>query len=284
VTDSIPSSAGAPDETDEVDTAVLRRAQRGDAEACRALIERYQDRVFAELSRRLADPAAIEDVARETFLQVLRELAGFPALGPARPSARILAVAAQRAGAAGSREPGSQVTVYAVPVPDGFAAVVVERHRALPTSRRRRFALGPLPRVAWLVPAACAVALVVMVVRGAAPPVAGEARVESRRSIALGGRGTAVAEPGAALRWRVTGGSARIEQSAGAVFYRIEAGGPLQIATAAGDVRAADSCVTVDMAAGQVTVVVHQGSAIVASGGDERTVAAGERVRLDVPR
>ncbi len=83
----------------ELDELTLRRAQRGDEDACRALVERYQRPVFALLGRLLGHDsgALVEDVAQETFLHVFRALAGFSPLGPARLSTWILTIASRRA-------------------------------------------------------------------------------------------------------------------------------------------------------------------------------------------
>ena len=77
----------------------LRRAQRGDDDACRALVEMYQRPVFALLSRMLGSrrSAECEDLAQETFLQVFQSLARFSSLGPARLSTWILTIASRRA-------------------------------------------------------------------------------------------------------------------------------------------------------------------------------------------
>ena len=83
----------------ELDEITLRRAARGEPAATRALVEMYQVRVFALVSRIMpaAGRAAVEDVAQETFLQVFRRLAGFDVAGPARLSTWILTIAARRA-------------------------------------------------------------------------------------------------------------------------------------------------------------------------------------------
>jgi RNA polymerase sigma-70 factor (ECF subfamily) len=89
-------AAPAPDELDEL---TLRRAQRRDPAAWKALVVRYERRVFALLSRMLGGGrrAQVEDLAQETFLQVFRGLEGFTANGPARLSTWILTIAARRA-------------------------------------------------------------------------------------------------------------------------------------------------------------------------------------------
>jgi RNA polymerase sigma-70 factor (ECF subfamily) len=83
----------------ELDELTLRRAQRGEQAACRALVERYQRPVFALLRRMLgaARDDRAEDLAQETFLHVFRSLAGFAPLGPARLSTWILTIASRRA-------------------------------------------------------------------------------------------------------------------------------------------------------------------------------------------
>lgn len=92
------SAAHAPPAT-ELDDATLRRAQRGDVDATRALVQRYQDRVFALASRMLSGRgrATVEDVAQDTFLAVFQRLPTFDAAGPARLSTWILTIAARRA-------------------------------------------------------------------------------------------------------------------------------------------------------------------------------------------
>lgn len=76
----------------ELDAVTLARARRGDAEALRALIELYQDRVFALVWRMLIGRAhhLTQDLAQETFVRVLRGLAGFDPQGAAKLSTWIL--------------------------------------------------------------------------------------------------------------------------------------------------------------------------------------------------
>src|SRR6476620_11146051 len=68
---------------DELDEATLRRAMRGDAQACRRFVERYQSLVHAlayrVLGRASADAA---DVAQESFLRAFDALATFDPRGP----------------------------------------------------------------------------------------------------------------------------------------------------------------------------------------------------------
>lgn len=83
---------------DEIDQVTLGEAVRGDRGASRALVERYQLRVFALVSRMLSGRgrATIEDVAQDTFLQVFKQLRAFDPRGPAKLSTWILTIAARR--------------------------------------------------------------------------------------------------------------------------------------------------------------------------------------------
>lgn len=94
--DSRSDAGGAVAELDEV---TLRRAQRGEEDACRSLVERYQRPVFALLHRMLGAGRGgrVEDLAQDTFLHVFRALSGFAPLGPARLSTWILTIASRRA-------------------------------------------------------------------------------------------------------------------------------------------------------------------------------------------
>jgi RNA polymerase sigma-70 factor (ECF subfamily) len=82
----------------EIDEIIFGRAVAGDRAAAQALVERYQARVFALVSRMVGrrGRATVEDVAQETFLQVLRQLRGFDPTGSARLSTWILTIAARR--------------------------------------------------------------------------------------------------------------------------------------------------------------------------------------------
>lgn len=60
--------------------ALLRRAQAGDAAACRALVVAHQSRIFAQLRgmlRPVGREAMVEDLAQETFLRAFRALPRF---------------------------------------------------------------------------------------------------------------------------------------------------------------------------------------------------------------
>lgn len=83
----------------ELDDATLRRAMHGEDAAARALVDLYQTRVFALVSRMLSGRgrATIEDIAQDTFLVVFRRLAEFDPRGTAKLSSWILTIAARRA-------------------------------------------------------------------------------------------------------------------------------------------------------------------------------------------
>ncbi|HUJ59587.1 MAG TPA: sigma-70 family RNA polymerase sigma factor [Kofleriaceae bacterium] len=82
-----------------LDELTLRRAQRGEESAWRALIARYQHPVHALIWRLLAGRARhrVEDLAQETFVRVLRALPRFDPAGPASLSTWILTIATRLA-------------------------------------------------------------------------------------------------------------------------------------------------------------------------------------------
>lgn len=89
---SHPPQASPPG--DELDELTLARAQRGEAPAFRALVERYQGRV-QRLLWRMLDPAGrgaqVDDLFQETFLRVFRALPRYEARS-ARLSTWILTI------------------------------------------------------------------------------------------------------------------------------------------------------------------------------------------------
>ena len=96
---SVLRATRGPATADEIDEITVRRAAHGDAPATRQLVERYQHRVFALVSRMLgtrAQRATVEDLAQETFLQVFRKLRDFEPTGAARLSTWILTIAAHK--------------------------------------------------------------------------------------------------------------------------------------------------------------------------------------------
>lgn len=66
--------------SDDSDDAILvERAQAGDTEAFRELVESYSARIFRLAWRILGDEASAEDAVQETFLRAYRSLARFDA-------------------------------------------------------------------------------------------------------------------------------------------------------------------------------------------------------------
>ena len=91
--------AAATKRRDELDELTLRRAQRGDERAWRALIARYQTPVHALVWRMLGTRAAhrTEDLTQETFVRVLRALPRFDPAGAATLTTWILTIATRLA-------------------------------------------------------------------------------------------------------------------------------------------------------------------------------------------
>ncbi len=89
------TAVARPRSTEPLDELTLRRAQRGDERAWRALIERFQHPVHAVIWRLLAGRARhrVEDLVQETFVRVLRALPAFDPAGPATLSTWILTIA-----------------------------------------------------------------------------------------------------------------------------------------------------------------------------------------------
>ncbi len=56
---------------------LIHRAKRGEAEACRALYQRYAPRVYAVVRRMAGDEALAEDWAQEAWIRAFRALPGF---------------------------------------------------------------------------------------------------------------------------------------------------------------------------------------------------------------
>jgi RNA polymerase sigma-70 factor (ECF subfamily) len=140
----------------DLETRTLRRAQAGDRAAQAALIERYQQPVFALLWR-IAGPerAVIEDLAQETFLRVLGALPRFEPDGKARLITWILTIATRLA----INQTRAHATVgraHQVPPPGGVPAALLPPDQ---DAERRTLgaalvsaidALGPQYRAAFL--------------------------------------------------------------------------------------------------------------------------------------
>jgi hypothetical protein len=110
----------------------------------------------------------------------------------------------------------------------------------------------------------------------------GELTAARRTTTSIGRRGTAVAEPGAHLRWRTSNDLASIEQDSGSVFYRVDPGlGELRVQTPRGQVRVTGTCFTLDVSEARTDVDVHEGSVELHHEGTVIEAGAGERVRLN---
>lgn len=114
---------------DALDELTLRRAQRGDARAWRALIDHFQQPVHALIWRLLAGRARhrAEDLTQETFVRVLRALPKFDPDGPALLSTWILTIA-------------TRLTLNELrrPEPAGLEREPAARERADADSERKR--------------------------------------------------------------------------------------------------------------------------------------------------
>jgi RNA polymerase sigma-70 factor (ECF subfamily) len=78
---------------EEIDPALLERAQAGDAFALEQFIRHYQNAVFAFLSRALGQRVDVEDLAQEVFVRAYRALPRFEMRSEARVSTWLLQIA-----------------------------------------------------------------------------------------------------------------------------------------------------------------------------------------------
>jgi len=132
----------------------LVRAQRGDARARRALVERYQRPVFAILSRMLQGHRRdlVEDLAQDTFLRVFKALERFDRGGPAKLSTWILTIASRRAiDELRRRRPRQTGLDEARPIAGEAEADTITRRRMLAGHLQEAIAeLSPSHRAAFL--------------------------------------------------------------------------------------------------------------------------------------
>lgn len=128
---------------EELDRPTVLRCRRGDAAAFRALVERYQDRVYA-LCVALAG-ADGEDLAQETFVRVHGAIGGFDVDGPARLGGWILTIARRLCtDRARFRRRRPTVALEVVPLGSGSPGADAELERAQATQALRR-AIDQLP-------------------------------------------------------------------------------------------------------------------------------------------
>src|SRR5262249_28333132 len=117
------------------DAALVRRCLRGDADAVRALVERFQAEVYGLCVRMLNHRHDAEDVSQEVFLRVFRSLRRWDKARPLRPGIMGIAVNRCRPGVAqGSGRPETAGYLQdAAPAPpeDDSAELVREIHAAV---------------------------------------------------------------------------------------------------------------------------------------------------------
>jgi RNA polymerase sigma-70 factor (ECF subfamily) len=80
----------------EIDEVTLARARRGDHEAFRAVVVRYQRPVHAIIGRVLVgvgSRAEVDELAQETFLRIYRALPNFAPRGPGRLTKWVITIA-----------------------------------------------------------------------------------------------------------------------------------------------------------------------------------------------
>jgi transmembrane sensor len=192
----------------------------------------------------------------------------------------------------GPLEPSLRALLPAQAPPRGFADTVLTVRREGPridplpwwSGPRTRFVVG----MATLVVGVAVLVLYPLVRPGTRPdPSSGGRETTARETIPLGGRGVAVAEPQAQLSWAVDRkGAARVTQTRGEVFYRVDPGGPFVVATPAGEATATGTCFRVALdpaasaSAATATVAVAEGRVLLANQGGTWLVGPGERATL----
>jgi RNA polymerase sigma-70 factor (ECF subfamily) len=107
--------------TDE--TLIAQFQERGDREALASLLRRHQSPVYSYLLRLLRNPHDAEEAAQETFLRVLRGLAGYRSELPFRPWLYRIAQNCARTVAARKSEQGDRERRASENRPEGSATL-----------------------------------------------------------------------------------------------------------------------------------------------------------------
>jgi RNA polymerase sigma-70 factor, ECF subfamily len=94
LTEEAPRATRSTDdgESRDIDAATLVACRKGDPAALRVFITRYQQLVFAFLSRSLGRGPHVEDLAQEVFIRACRAIPEFDIEGPARVSTWLLTI------------------------------------------------------------------------------------------------------------------------------------------------------------------------------------------------
>ncbi len=185
--------------------------------------------------------------------------------------------------------------------PVTFAKAVLDAHFAQTTEEAPAKAeASGRSRTTWIWIAALAGLVVGVLAWGLRPGSAVEDELAATRieTVALGDRGTAVAQPGASLSWSVdSDGAARIDQSSGRVFYRVDDGERFDVVTPVGTVTVTGTCFEVDLEpkpmknsvragalgaalASALVVTVYEGGVVLANEHGSVDIDAGQAARI----
>jgi RNA polymerase sigma-70 factor (ECF subfamily) len=107
-----PTSRDSADASPDSDAELVRALQRGEPDAVRELVERFQGVILALSIRMLGHRHDAEDVAQETIVRALRGIGGFDQERPLRPW--LLGIAANRCRTALGRRSRRPIPVESV--------------------------------------------------------------------------------------------------------------------------------------------------------------------------
>jgi hypothetical protein len=169
-------------------------------------------------------------------------------------------------------EPSRDFSARVLGALDGVAT------RAAPRRSRSIWAVAAVAGVVVLVPSSAH-----LLTRGRPAPHAtfGDVAARERQTVTIADRAVAVAEAGTDLSWTSSAGLVRVNQRHGAVFYRVDHGGPFVVSTAAAEIRVTGTCFQVSLDGG-VAVHVLEGSVSVSNARGSLSLSAGERARVEV--